>query len=631
VEAAAGESASLAEKVASDAGTLGISSIARTMEGINAIASSVQETARCIESLGRRSGEIEKIVSVIRSVNDDTNLLALNAMILASKAGEYGKGFTVVATEMKELAERTGRSTEDVAGLIDAVRKEVHDAGVAMQKGVRAVDSGLQLAKEAEEALRKVLESSRQSLDMSRSIKRSTGEQARAVGQVREATELVRKMVDSIARATAEQSSNVGQVAAAAERMKGLSHAVIAATREQAASNSQIAQATELVSDQSRQISRSLAEHKTGSSGILGTIERVKDIPSENRKLASRVGAILYNLQKDAELLNAEMEHFRLSSARGHSLRLGVVPLQEPSVMFRKFSPLAAYLSGKTGRKVDLRVAVDMESAVRDIGEDVTQLCAMGPANYLEANTRYGVKVIVKALRHGKPFHRSAIAVRANSGIRYVGDLRGKALALGSPRSATGHIMPLVALKDGGITVADLREHRFFGGHSAAMKALLDGEADAAGVTEEMALEYRDRGVLLLQTSPEIPEFNICCNSSVDAGTAEAIAAALVSLDISRAEDAVVLKSLGRDCTGFMKATAFPVVMSKNLSGRMFPCPTNRSTGRSGPCLRRALFSWLRDTAKGQEAFPFSWDSIIPWKDRIGFPCLTWSLTTCPL
>ena len=554
VEAAARESAELSEKVASDAGTLGMTSVAKTVEGINTIAASVQETAQCIDVLGNRSKEIEKILRVMKSVNDETDLLALNATILASKAGEYGRGFSVVAAEMKELAERTDQSTGEIASLIKAVQQEVQNAGISMQKGISAVADGLKLAKASEEALTKVLASSQRSSEMSRAIKRSTGEQARAVGQVSEATELVRTMVDNIARATAEQSKSVDLVSAAADKMKQLSHAVGVATREQATSSSQIAQVTERVSERSRQISRSLIEHKKGSGSILGNIEAVKEIPVENWNLASRIGATLYNLQKDAELLKAEMEHFRFSTTRGQSLRLGVVPLQDPSAMFKKFAPLAAYLTKKVGRKVDLRVAINMESAVKDIGENVTQLCAMGPANYIDANMRYGVKVIAKALRHGKPFHLAVIAVRAGSAVQSLSGMKGKMLALGNPKSATGHIMPLVMLKDAGVIVSDLKGHKFLGGNEKVVNAVLSGEFDAAGLAEETALAYLQKGLVVLQSSPHIPEFNICGNSSVDQATKKAIADALTSLDVSKKEDAAVLKSLGKDCTGFAPA-----------------------------------------------------------------------------
>jgi phosphonate transport system substrate-binding protein len=361
-------------------------------------------------------------------------------------------------------------------------------------------------------------------------------------------------MIEHIAKATAEQSQGVTLVMKAAEQMKALSHQVSKATDEQAMSSGQMAKATELVSEGSRQISNSLVEHKRGSQSILKSIESVRNIPVENKNLAFKIGKTLWNLQKDAELLKAEMERFKFSAERGYSLRFGVVPLQEPLLMFRKFSPLSEYLTKRLGRKVDLRVAVDMEGAVNDIGQNVTQLCAMGPANYLEASEKFGVRVIVKALRKGKPFHRAAIIVRAGSSMQSVKDLKGKSFAFVSPKSATGHIAPLAALKDGGITMDDLTYYRFLGNHDKVAKAVLSGDFEAGGVMEETAESYRGEGLRILLFSPEIPEFNVCCNPSVDENTMNAIRDALISLDISRANDAEILSSLGKDCTGFVAA-----------------------------------------------------------------------------
>ncbi|MBI5102143.1 MAG: phosphate/phosphite/phosphonate ABC transporter substrate-binding protein [Nitrospirae bacterium] len=555
VETNARESAVLSEKVTSEAGTLGMASIAKTVEGMNEIASSVKNTANCINALGARSKEIEKILSVIQSVNDETNLLSLNAAILAAQAGEHGRGFSVVAAEMKDLSERTGDSTGDIAALIEAVQQEVGNAEDAMTRGINAVEEGLKLARNTEEALRKVLTSSRKSSEMTLSIKRSTSEQSRAAGQVMENTERVRKMMDNIARATAEQSRGVALITKAAEEMKELSFTVSKATGEQATSSGQISKATELVSEKSRQISMALSEQKKGAAIILESIESVKEIPVQNRDLAFRISATLWNLQKDAELLKAEMERFRFSAQRGDTLRFGVVPLQEPSVMFRKFTPLSEYLNKKLGRTIDLKVAIDMDSAVTDIGTNVTHLCAMGPANYIEANTRYGVKVLAKALRKGVPFHRAAIVVKTDSPLKSLREMKGKSLALVSPKSATGHIMPLAALRDAGITVADLKRHQFLGTHDKVAKAVINGEFDAGGMPEESANKLADKGLRILELTSEIPEFNVCCNPTLDPAVMAAIKDSLVSLDINRSDDAVVLKSLGRDCTGFMPAS----------------------------------------------------------------------------
>lgn len=554
VNTSAKESARLSEKAMSDAATLGMTSIAKTMEGMKEIQVSVRNTADHVAMLGKRSKEVEMILNVIEGVNDETELLSLNAAILAAQAGEHGKGFSVVAAEIKDLAKRTETSTKDITSLIQAVQDEVGNATSAMQKGIASVELGLGLAQETEKALRTILDSSKKSSEMTLSIERSTEEQARAANLITTATERVRDMIGHIARATAEQSQGVMRVMKAAEQMQVLSHQVSKATAEQAMSSGQISQAIEVVSERSQQISKSLAEHKKGSQNILGSIESVRNIPVENRDLTFRIGKTLWNLKKDAELLKAEMERFRFSAERGHSLRFGVVPLQEPSVMYRKFSPLSEYLSKSLGRKIDLKVAIDMEDAVNDIGQNVTQLCAMGPANYVEASEKFGVRVIAKALRKGKAFHRAVVVVRAVSGIQSVRDLKGKTFAFVSPKSATGHIAPLATLKDAGITIDDLHHYEFLGNHEEVAKAVLNGDFEAGGLMEEVADSYKEKGLRILQVSPEIPEFNICANPSVDEKSMDAIRDALVSLDVSKGDDAKVLGSLGKDCTGFVAA-----------------------------------------------------------------------------
>ena len=104
-----------------------------------------------IEALGRRIQEIGNILNVIDDVAEQTNLLALNAAIIAAQAGEHGKGFAVVADEIKDLAERTGASTKEIAELIRSVQDESANAVTAMEQGVRNVEEGVELGREAED------------------------------------------------------------------------------------------------------------------------------------------------------------------------------------------------------------------------------------------------------------------------------------------------------------------------------------------------------------------------------------------------------------------------------------------------------------------------------------------------
>ena len=560
VEINAKESARLSEKVSSDAVTLGMASVEKTIEGMKTIKSSVERTADFITKLGGRSDEIGKILTVIDEVTDQTTLLALNAAILAAQAGEHGKGFSVVADEIKDLAERTAFSTQEISALIQSVQQEVKNSGDAMKDGIHSVEEGFRLSREAGDSLRKILDSSKKSSEMSLSIERSTTEQSKAARLVAEAMERVRNMTEQIANATAEESRGILLIIKATEKMRDASRQVSTATQEQTGGSRQISHAVEVVSEGIHQISRSLSEHKIATQHILNTVDGVKNIPLENRKLASKVNSALRHLHNDSELLQMEMERFRFSGKsdvaeqRGDRVLFGVLPLDSPAVMFRKFTPLAEYLSSRLEKKVELKVAVDFESALKDIGQNVTQLSAMGPATYVEGHKKYGVNVLVKALRNGKPYHHSVIITRDDSGIKSVTDLRGKTFAFADIQSSTGHIIPRAMLKEAGIDLKDLQYYQYLGHHDEVARGVLKGDYDAGGVMESTAYKFKSEGLRLLQVSDDIPEFNICYNPAMGEKELTAIKTALLSLSDSSAEGSLILKSIGKECTGFMPA-----------------------------------------------------------------------------
>jgi methyl-accepting chemotaxis protein len=316
VEGNAKESAAQSQRVASDAATIGMTSVEKTIEGMKNIQSSVEQTAEFIKTLGKRSEEIGMILNVIEDITEETGLLALNASILAAQAGEHGRGFSVVANEIKDLATKTSNSTKEIATLIHAVRQDVKNVAEAVQKGIGSVQEGFSLSKNAGDALNKILESSKSSSSMAALIERSTTEQARAARLVVSAMERMRDMTGHIAQATAEQSKGAVQISKATEKMRTVSRQVSKTTQEQAVTSKQITDAVENVSDRSEQIARSLTEHKKGSKNILQSIEGVKSVPEENRNLAFRISKTLRDLQKDSELLKKEMERFRFNEKK---------------------------------------------------------------------------------------------------------------------------------------------------------------------------------------------------------------------------------------------------------------------------------------------------------------------------
>jgi methyl-accepting chemotaxis protein len=126
----------------SDLTVQGVAVVQESVAGMNRIAEKVQQSALTVENLGSRSEQIGEIVGTIEDIADQTNLLALNAAIEAARAGEQGRGFAVVADEVRALAERTTRATKEIGQMIRAIQSETKSAVAAMQEGVREVERG---------------------------------------------------------------------------------------------------------------------------------------------------------------------------------------------------------------------------------------------------------------------------------------------------------------------------------------------------------------------------------------------------------------------------------------------------------------------------------------------------------
>jgi len=554
VEENAAESAAISDAVAKDAANLGVVSVEKTKDGMERIRDSVERTAEAVHKLGGRSEEIGTILNVINEITDQTTLLALNAAILAAQAGEHGKGFSVVAGEIKDLAERTAFSTQEISELIMSVRQEVRDAVEAMAEGIQTVNEGIELSKDAGDALKKILSSSNKSSDMANSIKRSTEEQSSAAKSVTEAMERVRAMADQIATSTSEQSKGVNLIMQASDRMRDGAHQVDVATEEQAAGSRQISQAVEVISDRTQEISRAIYEQKIGAKQIWASIEKIKNLPRENRDHAFKINSMIQELKKDSELIVTEMQRFTLKEDKSRAvIKLGIVPLEAPADMFRKFSPLAEYLSKELNKKVELRVASDYETAVSDLVQGLTHMGFMTPSTYIEAKHTPGVDILAIALRDGKPFHHSVIVTSSSSGIEAVRDIKGKSFAFGNEHSTSSHLVPRAMLLNEGIALTDLSYFNYLGHHDAVVKAVLKGEFDAGAVTETVAQNYSDQGLRFVKVSEDIPEFNFCAGAKMNEEERAEVRKALMNLG-EIPEGSAILTAIDKSYTGFQEA-----------------------------------------------------------------------------
>lgn len=290
VQSNATQTARLSEHVTLDA-ERGADAISRTIHEINRIKESSSDAVSAIVSLGARIEAIGDILDVIDDVAEQTNLLALNAAIIAAQAGEYGKGFAVVADEIKELAERSGASTKEIASLIRTIQEETKNAIGAVERGAATVDRGVEVSAEAELALKKILDSSQKSTTMVNAIARATVEQAKGSKQVTDAIGRIAETVQQIAAATAEQARGSELIMGSAEKMRMITQHVERSQKEQAQGNKLIGTAIEAISQMVNNLHRAQRAQTRATEDTEGVVQRLKELTREHDRRISALGS----------------------------------------------------------------------------------------------------------------------------------------------------------------------------------------------------------------------------------------------------------------------------------------------------------------------------------------------------
>ena len=197
---------------ASNTATIGCQIVSDTIQGMQRIADVVRESSESIAKLAKSADQIGEIISVIDDIADQTNLLALNAAIEAARAGEQGRGFAVVADEVRKLAERTGKATGEITEMIKGIQQGTEDSVHSMEAGIQEVDKGRELADKAGSSLNEIVSISGRVMDMIQQIATASEEQSTAAEQIS-------KNVEHISSVTKETATGAEQSATAAEEL----------------------------------------------------------------------------------------------------------------------------------------------------------------------------------------------------------------------------------------------------------------------------------------------------------------------------------------------------------------------------------------------------------------------------
>ncbi len=312
IEERASESVGLAENVSISASEKGFNAVNQAMRGIENIKDSVSALAEAINSLGKRSGDIGKILKVINDVTDQTTLLSLNAAILAAQAGEHGKSFAVVADSIKNLADKTSSSTKEIADLITAVQSETNSSIKMAGEGIKTVEEGLGRVQGVNTALSSIIESSEAATTMSRAIQRATSEQSTVVKQITDSIKHMSDQVEHISLATQEQNKGSKFIIETTERLKEISHQVKLATTEQQEGSVHIINAIENITKQVDTIARDTQTQKMGSSEIIKSIGTIKESTNKLVGTSNDMSTTINSLKEEADNLASEIRKFKI-------------------------------------------------------------------------------------------------------------------------------------------------------------------------------------------------------------------------------------------------------------------------------------------------------------------------------
>ena len=312
VDAHAWETARLSTRVVELADG-GRDRVQETIRGMEVIRDATDSANRTIDGLAARMQEIGAIVDVIDEIADETNLLALNAAIIAAQAGDQGRAFSVVADEIKDLADRVLANTKEIGGVIRSVQAESQSAADAMRLGSERVQGGVDLSAQAGVALEEITAAARHSGERIQEIVHGMREQTRAASHVEQLTLGVTEKVEQIRGSCREQTRGNEVVMRGSLVMRDVAQQTQRTTEEQARGALRIRDSIESVREAVDRIHAALQQQNASCQAAAASLDSVFERTRTNDESTDALGNSASSLQQLAEALREDMRKFRVA------------------------------------------------------------------------------------------------------------------------------------------------------------------------------------------------------------------------------------------------------------------------------------------------------------------------------
>lgn len=311
VRDSAKESSRLAGEVVNNIKERGVVAIKEAMRGMESIKLSASDTKEVIDEMKRSSEKIDEIVKIIDEVADSTKLLSLNASILSAQAGEYGKGFGVVADEIGRLADRTADHTKEITSIIAGVKDGIERVVQAQFKTARLIEEGSELLNNVDSIFERIQKTSSESSSLAIFIEKATEQQAMAIQEISSSIESVFHRVEEIAKASEYQRQGGVQILNGIERLKNMATGLKNSTAEQTKGIDTIASAVVIILEEMERIRKAMDEVERGGSVIMNRIGTIRDIARRNLELSRQLREDTESLEGVVETLGRDINRFR--------------------------------------------------------------------------------------------------------------------------------------------------------------------------------------------------------------------------------------------------------------------------------------------------------------------------------